>query len=231
MVIAKRFCYERFSVPNFKQRNINNCILTYFTKIIQVLLLAMLSLIFINETYTKYTTELTGSSNDTIAKWDWTINNNSVSKDDTEFTFDLFKTIKDTDGGTEADVTTQKIAPGTKGLFEITVSNLSEVNTNYSLTLTETKGSVVSNANIEYSIIGTDEATDWTDDIETFNLTDTSLNMNASKTVTLYWRWAYSTTESQDTADTAVGFAVAGATSESDKSITVKAILNFTQID
>ena len=78
MVIAKRFCYERFSVPNFKQRNINNCILTYFTKIIQVLLLAMLSLIFINETYTKYTTELTGSSNDTIAKWAWTINNNSV---------------------------------------------------------------------------------------------------------------------------------------------------------
>ena len=188
MVIAKKFCYERFSVQNFKQRNINNCILTYFTKIIQVLLLAMLSLIFINETYTKYTTELTGSSNDTIAKWAWTINNNSVSKDDTEFTFDLFKTIKDTDGGTEADVTTQKIAPGTKGLFEITVSNLSEVNTNYSLTLTETKGSVVSNANIEYSIIGTDEATDWTDDIETFNLTDTSLNMNASKTVTLYLR-------------------------------------------
>ena len=231
MVIAKKICYERFSVPYFKQREINNCILTYFIKIIQVLLLAMLSLIFINETYAKYTTELTGNSNDTIDKWSWQINNNDVSKDDTDFTFDLFKTIKDTDGGNEADVTTQKIAPGTKGLFEITVSNLSEFNANYNLTLIETKGSVVSNANIEYSIIGTDEATDWTNDIGTFDLTDTSLNMNESKTVTLYWRWAYSTTESQDTADTAVGFAVAGATSESDKSITVKAILNFTQID
>ena len=196
-----------------------------------LLLIVMLALILIASTYAKYTTKLTGSSDTTIAKWAWTINNNDVSEDDTEFTFDLFKTINDPDGGTEADVTTQKIAPGTKGLFEITVSNLSEFNANYNLTLTETKGSVVSNANIEYSIIGTDEATDWTDDIETFNLTDTSLNMNESKTVTLYWRWNYSTTESQDTADTAVGFAVAGATSESDKSITVKAILNFTQLD
>ena len=231
MVIAQKICYERFSVPYFKQREINNCILTYFIKIIQVLLLAMLSLIFINETYAKYTTELTGNSNDTIDKWSWQINNNDVSKDDTDFTFDLFKTIKDTDGGNEADVTTQKIAPGTKGLFEITVSNLSEFNANYNLTLIETKGSVVSNANIEYSIIGTDEATDWTNDIGTFDLTDTSLNMNESKTVTLYWRWNYSTTENQDTADTNVGFAAAGATSESDKSITVKAILNFTQID
>ena len=191
----------------------------------------MLALILIASTYAKYTTKLTGSSDTTIAKWAWTINNNDVSKDDTEFTFDLFKTIKDTDGGTEADVTTQKIAPGTKGSFSIEVTNASDVNAEYSLTLTETKATAVSSANIEYSIVGTDEATDWTNDIGTFNLTDTSLNMNASKTVTLYWRWAYSTTESQDTADTAVGFAVAGATSESDKSITVKAILNFTQID
>ena len=196
-----------------------------------LLLIVMLALILIASTYAKYTTKLTGSSDTTIAKWAWTINDNDVSKDDTEFTFDLFKTIKDTDGGTEADVTTQKIAPGTKGSFSIEVTNASDVNAEYSLTLKETKATAVSSANIEYSIVGTDEATDWTNDIGTFNLTDTSLNMNASKTVTLYWRWAYSTTESQDTADTAVGFAVAGATSESDKSITVKAILNFTQID
>ena len=231
MVIAKKFCYERFSVPNFKQRNINNCILTYFTKIIQVLLLAMLSLIFINETYTKYTTELTGSSNDTIAKWAWTINNNSVSKDDTEFTFDLFKTIKDTDGGTEADVTTQKIAPGTKGSFSIEVTNASDVNAEYSLTLTETKATAVSSANIEYSIVGTDEATDWTNDIGTFNFTNTSLAIGASNEVVLYWRWAFYDDANQDKADTLVGFAAAGATDDADKSTTIKADLNFTQVD
>ena len=196
-----------------------------------LLLIVMLALILIASTYAKYTTKLTGSSDTTIAKWAWTINNNDVSKDDTEFTFDLFKTIKDTDGGTEADVTTQKIAPGTKGSFSIEVTNASDVNAEYSLTLTETKATAVSSANIEYSIIGTDEATDWTDDIETFNLTDTSLNMNASKTVTLYWRWAYSTTESQDTADTAVGFLAANSASDANKTITIEAKLNFTQVD
>ena len=197
-----------------------------------LLLLVMLVLMLIVGTYAKYTTKVEGSDSSVVAKWAWQINDSDVSKSDTEFAFNLFDTIKDTaDGNNETDVKATKIAPGTKGSFEIKVENLSEVNAYYNLTLNETKGQDVSNAKIEYSIIGTDEATDWTDDIETFNLTDTSLNMNASKTVTLYWRWAYSTTESQDTADTAVGFAVAGATSESDKSITVKAILNFTQID
>ena len=196
-----------------------------------LLLIVMLALILIASTYAKYTTKLTGSSDTTIAKWAWTINNNDVSKDDTEFTFDLFKTIKDTDGGTEADVTTQKIAPGTKGSFSIEVTNASDVNAEYSLTLTETKATAVSSANIEYSIVGTDEATDWTNDIGTFNLTDTSLNMNASKTLTLYWRWAFYDDANQDKADTLVGFAAAGATDDADKSITIKADLNFTQVD
>ena len=196
-----------------------------------LLLIVMLALILIASTYAKYTTKLTGSSDTTIAKWAWTINNNDVSKDDTEFTFDLFKTIKDTDGGTEADVTTQKIAPGTKGSFSIEVTNASDVNAEYSLTLTETKATAVSSANIEYSIVGTDEATDWTADISTFNLNKTSLAMDASKEVVLYWRWAFYDDANQDKADTLVGFAAAGATDDADKSITIKADLNFTQVD
>ena len=198
-----------------------------------LLLLVMLVLMLIVGTYAKYTTEVEGSDSSVVAKWAWQINDSDVSKSDTEFAFNLFDTIKDTaDGNNETDVKATKIAPGTKGSFEIKVENLSEVNAYYNLTLNETKGQDVSNAKIEYSIIGTDEATDWTTAINTFNLTNTLLNMETgSKTLTVYWRWAYSTTESQDTADTAVGFAVAGATSESDKSITVKAILNFTQID
>ena len=196
-----------------------------------LLLIVMLALILIASTYAKYTTKLTGSSDTTIAKWAWTINNNAVSKDDTEFTFDLFKTIKDTDGGTEADVTTQKIAPGTKGSFSIEVTNASDVNAEYSLTLTETKATAVSSANIEYSIVGTDEATDWTNDIGTFNFTNTSLAIGASNEVVLYWRWAFYDDANQDKADTLVGFAAAGATDDADKSITIKADLNFTQVD
>ena len=196
-----------------------------------LLLIVMLALILIASTYAKYTTKLTGSSDTTIAKWAWTINNNDVSEDDTEFTFDLFKTIKDTDGGTEADVTTQKIAPGTKGSFSIEVTNASDVNAEYSLTLTETKATAVSSANIEYSIVGTDEATDWTNDIGTFNFTNTRLAIGASNEVVLYWRWAFYDDANQDKADTLVGFAAAGATDDADKSITIKADLNFTQVD
>lgn len=203
-------------------------------KIFAILLsLVMLVLMLIVGTYAKYTTELAGSDNSVVAKWAWQINDVDVSKSDTEFTFNLFDTIKDTaDGNNETDVKSTKIAPGTKGAFEIKVENLSEVNANYNLTLKETKGQDVSNAKIEYSIIGTDEATDWTTALNTFNLTNTLLDMETgSKTLTVYWRWAYSPSETQDGIDTAVGFAAANSASDADKTITIEATLNFTQVD
>ena len=143
-----------------------------------LLLLVMIVLMLIVGTYAKYTTELEGSDSTVVAKWAWQINDTDVSKSDTEFSFNLFDTIKDTkDGKNETDVKATKIAPGTKGSFEIKVENLSEVNANYNLTLKETKGQDVLNAKIEYSIIGTDEATDWTTALNTFNLTNTLLDM------------------------------------------------------
>ena len=197
-----------------------------------LLLIVMLVLMLIVGTYAKYTTELEGSDSAVVAKWAWQINDADVSKSDTEFSFNLFDTIKDTDGNNETDVKSTKIAPGTKGAFEIKVENLSEVNANYNLTLKETKGQDVSDAKIEYSITGTDEATDWTTDINTFNLTNTLLDMETgSKTLTVYWRWAYSPSETQDDADTAVGFLAANSASDANKTITIEAKLNFTQVD
>lgn len=198
-----------------------------------LLLLVMIVLMLIVGTYAKYTTELEGSDSAVVAKWAWQINDADVSKSDTEFSFNLFDTINDTsDGNNETDVKSTKIAPGTKGKFEIKVENLSEVNANYNLTLKETKGQDVSDAKIEYSIIGTDEATDWTTAISTFNLTNTLLDMESgSKTLTVYWRWAYSPSVTQDSIDTTVGFAAANSASDVDKTITIEATLNFTQID
>ena len=198
-----------------------------------LLLIVMLVLIMIVGTYAKYTTELEGSDSTVVAKWAWQINDSDVSKSDTEFAFNLFDTINDTsDGNNETDVKSTKIAPGTKGKFEIKVENLSEVNANYNLTLKETKGQDVSDAKIEYSIIGTDEATDWTTAISTFNLTNTLLDMESgSKTLTVYWRWAYSPSVAQDDADTDVGFAAANSASDVDKTITIETTLNFTQVD
>ena len=198
-----------------------------------LLLLVMLVLMLIVGTYAKYTTEVKGNDSAVVAKWAWQINDADVSKSDTEFSFNLFDTINDTsDGNNETDVKSTKIAPGTKGKFEIKVENLSEVNANYNLTLKETKGQDVSNAKIEYSIIGTDEATDWTTDLNTFNLTNTLLDMETgSKTQTVYWRWAYSPSVAQDDIDTTVGFAAANSASDVDKTITIEATLNFTQVD
>ena len=203
-------------------------------KIVAILLFfAMLALIFIVGTYAKYTTEVVGSDSTVVAKWAWQINDTDVSKDDTQFSFNLFDTIQDTsDGNNETDVKSTKIAPGTKGAFEIKVENLSEVNANYNLTLEENKGQDVPNAKIEYSIIGTNEATDWTTALNTFNLTNTMLDMETgSKTLTVYWRWAYSPSVAQDDADTDVGFAAANSASDVDKTITIEATLNFTQVD
>ena len=197
-----------------------------------LLLLVMLVLMLIVGTYAKYTTEVEGSDSSVVAKWAWQINDADVSQSNTEFSFNLFDTIKDTDGNNETDVKSTKIAPGTKGEFEIKVENLSEVNAYYNLTLNETKGQDVSNAKIEYSIIGTDEATDWTTNINTFNLTDTVLEMETgSKTITVYWRWAYSPSVAQDNTDTTVGFAAANSASDANKTITIEATLNFTQVD
>ena len=52
-----------------------------------------------------------------------------------------------------------------------------------------------------------------------------------SKTLTVYWRWAYSPSKGQDDIDTAVGFAAANSASDVDKTITIEATLNFTQVD
>lgn len=198
-----------------------------------LLLIVMLVLMMIVGTYAKYTTELAGSDSAVVATWAWQINDADVSKSDTEFSFNLFDTIKDTaDGNSETDVKATKIAPGTKGSFEIKVENLSEVNAYYNLTLNETKGPDVSNAKIEYSIIGTDDAADWITAINTFNLTNTLLDMETgSKTLTVYWRWAYSPSEAQDDIDTTVGFAAANSGSDEGKTITIEATLNFTQVD
>lgn len=196
------------------------------------LLIVMIALVLVASTYAKYTSQVSGSDTAQIAKWEWKINNNDLTKEQKTFDFNLFDTISDTDGNNEADVKTGKIAPGTKGQFQIKVDNLSEVNANYNLTINATKGKSISNAKIEYSIIGTDEAGDWTEDITTFNITNEKLAMeNGTNTRTIYWRWAYSTSTEQDEYDTNVGFDAGKATNDADKSITVNAILNFTQID
>ena len=93
--------------------------------------IAILSLTLVSGTMARYTSTVSGTSKATVAKWEWTLNDASDTAVDLaggDYTFGLFDTILDTDGGAaEDDVAAGKIAPGTKGQFTISFKNKSEV--------------------------------------------------------------------------------------------------------
>ena len=198
---------------------------------ILMLALAMASMMLVSGTYAKYTSSLQGTATGTVAKWKWTIGSDvidSVEDATAGYTFNLFDTINDSDLSTaETDVATRKIAPGTSGLFQIQVKNDSEVNANYAIGLVETNTSSVP---IEYSTNGTT----WVTSVASLNASTTSIAMNETKTLTVYWRWAFEgadsinfTSTQTDITDTALGF---GANTTA-ATVTVTATITLTQVD
>ena len=161
-----------------------------------VLILTMLSLCLVSNTYAKYTSTFAGSDTAIVAKWD-------VSAGDASTTIDLFNSSKiyDTNGVTDytqggtddADVKNGTadgiIAPGTWGSFSYTVSNNSDVNATYTVDYTVT----AANVPLEWSVDGTT----WSTNLS--NVSTTALNMGTTENVTVYWRWAFN---GDDTADT-----------------------------
>lgn len=195
---------------------------------------------FVSGTYAKYTTSLAGDGVATVAKWAWDYNGTALTKNDSTIAFNLFDTVKDSDGtSNETDVLTGRIAPGTSGSFSFDFQNKSEVNAKYSLTLAVTKGSAVTNAKIQYSLVGGDSATDWTENLATLaNQSEVTIAMNSPKVEkTIYWRWVYEdgandeAIAAQDAIDTQVGFDAGTAANDADKQITVTATVTFTQVD
>ena len=98
-------------------------------KIATLLLLAIVAVgsYFVAGTYAKYTSEIAGSDNASVAKWAWKINQEdfkSATDVTNGYTFDLFKTIKEADTtSAETDVDDDLIAPGTGGSFDIAITN------------------------------------------------------------------------------------------------------------
>ena len=195
---------------------------------------------FVSGTYAKYTSKISGTDSAQIAKWAWNYKGTAITGDNT-ISFDLFNTIKDSNGSNETDVVANKIAPGTKGEFSFSFQNLSEVTATYDLVVSATKGAAVADAYIEYSLIGTDAADDWTTDLATLASDNDTLAVGSDAvTETVYWRWSYErgtgdTLTANDAADTAVGFAAGwyndAETSAADKTITINASVRFTQVD
>ena len=151
-------------------------------RIASVLLVAvLLSTCTISGTFAKYASTASQTATASVATWDIDFDgDNDESKD---FAFDLFATIVDTvDGNTDSEVATGKIAPGTKGSFDIVLKNSSEVDAKFKVAFKNNLDGVP--LTFTYKI-----------DTETYT-TDTFVNidMNATKTVTVSWEWAFGET-------------------------------------
>lgn len=203
-------------------------------KIATLLLLAIVAVgsYFVAGTYAKYTSEIAGSDNASVAKWAWKINQEdfkSATDVTNGYTFDLFKTIKEADTtSAETDVDADLIAPGTGGSFDIAITNNSEVNATYAIAFTEINSSGIP---IEYS---TDGST-WVSGVSNINVPATAINIGqTASTLTVKWRWAFTGSDSTnyastqtDATDTALGFAANGTA----PTVQVNATVTVTQVD
>lgn len=199
-----------------------------------LLVAVLLTTSIISGTFAKYTSSASGSDTATVAKWSFMAMGKdiAVKGSNTNLSFDLFKTIKDT-GNTddEKDVAAgKKIAPGTSGSFAFDVKNTSEVTAKYTIKLTEANAS---NVPLQYSLDGKT----WKDSIAELDmedLTDHRLEMGSDKvTHTVYWRWAYEGTEQgahsgqTDIKDTDLGIDAQNTA----PTVTIKADITATQVD
>lgn len=179
----------------------------------------MFTMCFVGGTFAKYTSSATGTDSATVAKWDIKVGGTNIATNDT-FTFDLFKTIKDSNGSdVESDMSPVDgtiIAPGTRGSFDIVIKNDSQVNATYAIDYTVT---TTNNIPVKFSVDGTN----WFDDINYLDVRSVAINMGATATVTVQWMWEFERIDG-DTQDTTLGSA-ASAT------LTVSAAVSAIQVD
>ena len=169
--------------------------------ILITLLIAMIALVLVSGTYAKYTSSASGSDTARVAKWSFTVGGTDIVAENT-FTFDLFKTIKDTDGKTETDVVSANadkvIAPGTSGSFDLVLENKSETSAKYGITYTVTNTASIP---VQFSVNGKD----WTDNLANVVESDTDTKLDANngrKTIKIQWKWAC---DGDDTTDVNLG--------------------------
>ena len=179
----------------------------------------MFTMCFVGGTFAKYTSSATGTDSATVAKWDIKVGGTNIATNDT-FTFDLFKTIKDSNGtADETDMSPVDgtiIAPGTRGSFDIVIKNDSQVNATYAIDYTVTN---TNNIPVKFSVDGTN----WFDDINYLDVRSVAINMGATATVTVQWMWEFERTDG-DTQDTTLGSAATAT-------LTVAAAVTATQVD
>ena len=199
---------------------------------------AILSLTLVSGTMARYTSKVTGSDFATVAKWKFTLsdgtNTEDVTADEDYTTFDLFNTIIDTeDGNAETDVDANLIAPGTKGSFQIIITNDSEVTAEFSIGFTselQINGSaddtylpIIFTLKVwngaDYAVVGT------ADKLSSFAVNGEEIQMKGGEAKYLVeWEWPI---EVDNIKDTQLGIKAQGGNVKYVTSIKV----DFTQVD
>ena len=150
-----------------------------------VLLITIIAVILVANTYAKYITSKDLEAVATVAKWSIKLGGKDITQNEA-VTFDLFTTVKDTDGSDETDVSANRIAPGTQGSFDVELENASEVTAKYTVTF---ESQNTSNIPVEFSVDG---GKTWKTDIKELTLTDV-LEAGAKTSTTespkISWRW------------------------------------------
>lgn len=181
----------------------------------------MFTICFVGGTFAKYTSSGTKSDAATVAKWSFKVGEIDIATTDT-FTFDLFKTIKDSDGinnETEMNpVDGSIIAPGTQGSFDLVLKNESQVTAQYAIDYTVTNNNDIP---VKFSV---DDGTTWTNDLADVAASDSTKLAANSGTTTIKVQWKWDFNGSDDSFDTALGI---GGTAV----LTVEAKVTATQVD
>ena len=181
----------------------------------------MFTMCFVGGTFAKYTSSGTGTDTATVAKWSFKVGETDIATTDT-FTFDLFKTIKDSDGinnETEMNpVDGSIIAPGTQGSFDLVLTNASQVTAQYAIDYTVTN---TGNIPVQFSVDG---GAHWTNDLADVAASDSTKLAANSGTTTIKVQWKWDFNGSDDSFDTALGIG-------GNAVLTVKAEVTATQVD
>ena len=195
----------------------------FFMLGIVTVLVAVLSLTFVSNTFAKYTSTVTGSDSARVAKWAWKYQNANMDLTQDEVTFELFNTINDTkDGAAEGDVAAGLIAPGTKGSFQISFENESEVKAKLAVTFDEGTNDIP----LEFSF--NEDFSDAKANISQLSWEQELAVDSAAVTKTVYWRWVFekgtgSELDANDAADTTLGI--------NTPTINIEMTVVFTQVD
>ncbi len=177
-----------------------------------VLMCTLVTACFASSTFAKYTASATtNASTATVAKWDLKVNGNQqLAAANPTVTFELFDTILDTadPGNADANVATEKIAPGTYGEYEMTVTNNSEVDAKVKVTTADPvytnlpSGVTAAQVPVEFdAVVAKIDGATVTPDGNGW----ISLPMGKTVTLTYGWTWTFSPSADRDTLDTKFG--------------------------